>query len=125
MIDFEKLTRPIIGIENRTAQETFAIMVDRIHSATQPTVDAGAKPVGWQYREKGDTRWHPMHEDAKEADFQRDICDYRPVYASLSQHQVSKDDVIEKCASLVENNWMHGWRVVIDIIRQLKTSNGR
>ncbi len=24
----------------------------------------------------------PMHEDATEADFQRDICDYRPVYAA-------------------------------------------
>lgn len=32
----ERLTRPIIGIENRTAQEAFDIMADRIrHSVMQ------------------------------------------------------------------------------------------
>ena len=30
------LTRPIIGIENRTAQEAFDIMCDRIRSALAP-----------------------------------------------------------------------------------------
>lgn len=34
-------TRPIIGIENRTAQEVFDIMVDRIR--------ASAGPVVWVY----------------------------------------------------------------------------
>jgi hypothetical protein len=32
----ESLTRPIVGIENRTAQEAFDIMVDRIRRDSQP-----------------------------------------------------------------------------------------
>ncbi len=33
----ERLTRPIIGIENRTAQEAFDIMADRITAALRST----------------------------------------------------------------------------------------
>lgn len=45
----EDLTRPIIGIENRTAQEVFDIMSDRIRGAerTRLALGEGAKAVGW------------------------------------------------------------------------------
>lgn len=36
-----KLVRPIIGIENRTAQEVFDIMCDRIRSRPQPSAAEG------------------------------------------------------------------------------------
>lgn len=38
--DLEVLTRPIIGIENRTAQEVFGIMCDRVRSYALPTSGA-------------------------------------------------------------------------------------
>lgn len=47
--------------------------------------------VGWQWRNKGDgNRWRPMHEDATEADFQRSICEYRPVYAAPVSKRVER-----------------------------------
>lgn len=36
MVDTAELTRPIIGIENRTAREVFDIMVDRIRRLEAP-----------------------------------------------------------------------------------------
>lgn len=36
MPDFDTLTRPIIGIKNRTAQEVFDIMCDRIRAEVAP-----------------------------------------------------------------------------------------
>lgn len=46
-IDQKALTRPIVGIENRTAQEVFDIMCDRFRLAALPASDhAGLVEVG-------------------------------------------------------------------------------
>lgn len=49
-ISTERLTRPIIGIENRTAQEVFDIMCDRFrHSAlASPSIGSVVKPLEWE-----------------------------------------------------------------------------
>lgn len=47
-VDIGSLTRPIIGIGNRTAQEAFDIMSDRIRSALAPKAEPVAgEAVGW------------------------------------------------------------------------------
>lgn len=55
----DNLTRPIVGIENRTAQEVFDIMVDRIRRSGQPPqeqtvsdemIDAGLLKLKNNYR---------------------------------------------------------------------------
>jgi hypothetical protein len=44
----ENITRPIIGIENRTAQEVFDIMVARIGATPPPLpIVMGVKPLEW------------------------------------------------------------------------------
>jgi hypothetical protein len=58
-----EVTRPIIGIENRTAQEVFDIMCDRFTRATQPlslTVDWPADAefqLGDLVQKKGRASW--------------------------------------------------------------------
>lgn len=49
MDDRDELTRPIIGIENRTAQEVFDIMADRIRAAKAGGVEA----VAWRLEGDG------------------------------------------------------------------------
>jgi len=46
----EKLTRPIIGIENRTAQEVFDMMCDRIRRTPAPEGEVVGDPVLWKDR---------------------------------------------------------------------------
>jgi hypothetical protein len=41
----ERLTRPIIGIENRTAQEAFDIMADRIRGALSAYSVPEGRPI--------------------------------------------------------------------------------
>lgn len=50
MTDITNLCRPIVGIENRTAQEAFDIMADRIRAALSRPIDpkAEVEPVGWE-----------------------------------------------------------------------------
>lgn len=44
-----ELTRPIIGIENRTPQEVFDIMCDRVrHSLAATRTSEAAEPVAWR-----------------------------------------------------------------------------
>jgi hypothetical protein len=43
-VDVERLTRPIIGIDNRSALEVFDIMADRIRAAL-PSVQEGEGEV--------------------------------------------------------------------------------
>jgi hypothetical protein len=50
MLDVDALTRPILGIENRTAQEAFDIMCDRFRRAALPS---GAEPVDSAYGGRG------------------------------------------------------------------------
>ncbi|WPE22439.1 hypothetical protein [Shinella zoogloeoides] len=51
--EVERLTRPIVGIEHRTAQEVFDIMADRIRlAATRSTSATSAKTWGEWEREK-------------------------------------------------------------------------
>lgn len=57
----ERLTRPIIGIENRTAQEAFDIMAGRIRHALE-ALQSGAgvrvKPLEWEDADEGMcTKW--------------------------------------------------------------------
>lgn len=45
----ERLVRPIIGIENRTAQEVFDIMSDRFQALLSPEEVGGSdQPVAWR-----------------------------------------------------------------------------
>lgn len=52
----ENITRPIIGIENRTAQEVFDIMVDRLKSAENG---------GWRLAETCQRRSRRMNNDER------------------------------------------------------------
>lgn len=45
MIDIDNLTRPIIGIENRTALEAFDIMVDRIRASLSPSAGGDSEII--------------------------------------------------------------------------------
>ena len=70
------LTRPIIGIENRTAQEVFDIMCDRIRRSASPSIGrVGVKALEWQ-GDKAETPFGPYTvirtPDGYQSRFQRD-----------------------------------------------------
>lgn len=50
----DELTRPIVGIENRTAQEVFDIMCDRIRLSALPAGVVKPKPLEWDEPKKPD-----------------------------------------------------------------------
>lgn len=71
-IDQKALTRPIVGIENRTAQEVFDIMCDRFRLAAPPApdhaddlavdrfADAMKAKLKWEREERGRGGWQNM-----------------------------------------------------------------
>lgn len=80
----ETVTRPIIGIENRTAQEVFDIMCDRFlnqSTRSDPAVRDRVKPLEWDDQVDANGRWtskapdgfgnfyRVVHDDARAGDF--------------------------------------------------------
>jgi hypothetical protein len=72
------LIRPIIGIENRTAQEVFDIMCDRI--AASAHMPGSQKPVAWHCKDYADG-WINFDNEAEALAYQKDTgCLIRIVY---------------------------------------------
>jgi hypothetical protein len=75
------LTRPIIGIENRTPQEAFDIMADRFRSFLASLPQQTAEPVAWRWRwgKLGrDQLWHLL--PRKPGPFPEDGYEVEPLY---------------------------------------------
>ncbi len=104
------LTRPIIGIENRTAQEVFDIMCDRIHRAS-PTYGSG--PVAWRVSTylHGESGWKFTADPATAhywADTSGTVAE--PLYTFPVKQpvgEVTRESVIEECARVVDTG--AGW----------------
>lgn len=81
------LTRPIVGIENRTAVEVFDIMCDRFRRA-HARAAGEAEPVAWRYRWHFDG--HPAPTDwlfTDTAPAPRDHLEAEPLYTHLAPAQ--------------------------------------
>lgn len=85
-----ELTRPIVGIENRTAQEVFDIMCDRFKIALsaaepQPAPSVAVKeaePVAWRCKDFADG-WILDHSERSAREYQRETgCLIQPLYTT-------------------------------------------
>lgn len=93
------LARPIIGIENRTAQEVFDIMCSRF--STYLSALGEQKPVAWQGRDHQDDRWNFLRKCPGVGAW----VETRPLYASPPPVRAITDEDVGRAAKAVSDEW--------------------
>ena len=92
------LARPIIGIENRTAQEVFDIMCSRF--STYLSALGEQKPVAWQGRDNPTLPWTFLRKPPGEGAW----AETRPLYTH--PRATVTDEAVERAAKAIANE-MH------------------